>query len=149
MYLPGPRLAWRVRLLWPTMAQQDRSERAGGGEGAARADVAALIEFLRARVIQDRVVLGDHLSMIGPQYQLGTMQQSTVLVGPGRMAAHLDAVEQTIDRYEAAVSWVDLAKEQGLDTDVHRAAAVAYLDTLRLHAAEWATHSGYMESWRR
>lgn len=129
------------------MPHQDRT---GGSAGTLPADdVDSLVEFLRCRVADDRASLGDHLEQTGPQYQIGTMHQSTVLFAPGRVFAHLDAVEHTIEKYGDAMSWVRMAETNGQDTDLHRAAASAYLDSLRMHAAEWATHPDYRPSWRR
>jgi|SRR5690606_6365500 len=129
------------------MPHQDRT---GGATAVLTADdITGLVEFLRCRVADDRAAIGEDLDQSGPQYQIGTMHQSTVLLAPGRVYAHLDAVEHAIERYVDAVSWARLAEENGQDADLHRAAAAAYLDSLRMHATEWSTHPDYLPSWRQ
>lgn len=121
----------------------------GPANAAPAADASELIEFLRCRLAQDRAALGEDMPLTGPQHQVGTLQRNTVLLGPGRMYAHLDAIETTIGRYESAMDWVGIAVDSGQDSDLHRTAAAAYLDSLRLHAQEWSTHPAYSPGWQR
>lgn len=109
-----------------------------------------LTTFLRKRVAEDRRLVGSVNSpVIGPgQHLLGIGGGTTALVPLGRFAAHLDAIDTTLDKFEAALSHVLRAKEMGWPYDISQAAAVAYMDIIKLHGLEYATHPDYKDSWR-
>lgn len=109
-----------------------------------------LTTFLRKRVAEERRLLGGVNSpVITPgQHRLSIGGGTTALVPLGRFAAHLDAIEATLDKFDAALSHVLRAKEMGWDYDISQAAAVAYMDVIKLHALEYATHPDYKDSWR-
>lgn len=109
-----------------------------------------LTTFLRKRVTEDRrLVDGVNSPVITPdQHLLGIGGGTTALVPLGRFTAHLDAIEATLDKFDAALSHVLRAKEMGWSYDISQAAAVAYMDVIKLQALEYATHPHYKDSWR-
>jgi hypothetical protein len=109
-----------------------------------------LITFLRKRVAEDRRLIDAvHCPVIGPgQHLLGTGGGTTALVPLGRFRAHLDAVDAALDKFDAALSQVLRAKQMGWDYDITQAAAVAYMDVIKLHGLEYATHPDFKENWR-
>lgn len=109
-----------------------------------------LTTFLRKRVAEDRrLVDGVHSPVITPgQHLLGIGGGTTALVPLGRFRAHLDAIDATLDKFEAALSQSMRAKEMGWDHNNAQVALVAYMDVIKLHALEYATHPDYKQSWR-
>lgn len=109
-----------------------------------------LTTFLRKRIADDRSTLDAvHCPVItGAQHQIGTGGGTTALVPLGRFKAHLDAIEATLDMFEAALGQTLRGKEMNWDHDNSQVATVAYMDVIKLHALEYATHQDYKENWR-
>ncbi|MGC4925513.1 DUF6221 family protein [Streptomyces sp. DT117] len=109
-----------------------------------------LVTFMWKRVADDRrTVSAVHSPVIGPgQHLLAIGGGTTALVPLGRFTAHLDAVERTLNMYEAALSHVLRGQEMGWEHSNSQAAMVAYMDVIKLHALEYATHPDFKESWR-
>lgn len=109
-----------------------------------------LTTFLRKRIADDRRVLNAvHCPVIaGAQHQIGTGGGTTALVSLGRFKAHMDAIEATLDKYDAALSHLLRAKEMGWEYNNTQVALVAYMDVIKAHALEYATHPDYKENWR-
>lgn len=109
-----------------------------------------LTTFLRKRVAEDRALVnGVNSPVIGPgQHLLGIGGGTTALVPLGRFRAHLDAIDATLDRFDAALSQSMRSREMGWDHNNAQVALVAYMDVIKLHALEYATHPNYKESWR-
>lgn len=109
-----------------------------------------LTTFLRKRVTEDRQQLDAvHAPVITPgQHQFAIGGGTTALVPLGRFRAHLDAIEATLNKFDAALSQTLRAKEMSWDRSNAQAAHVAYMDVIKLHALEYATHPHYKESWR-
>lgn len=109
-----------------------------------------LTTFLRKRVIEDlRMLASVNSPVITPgQHLLGMGGGTTALVPLGRFRAHLKAIDSVLDKYDAALSQVMRAKEMGWPHDNAQAAAVAYMDVIKLHGLEYAGHPDYKDSWR-
>lgn len=114
-----------------------------------------LVTFLRKRIADDRDTLD---SISSPAYvrrqPLGVADLSgvgggtTALVPLGRFDAHLDALDSTLNKYEAALSHTLRGKEMGWDHNNAQVALVAYMDVIKLQALEYATHPDFKENWR-
>lgn len=109
-----------------------------------------LTTFLRKRVADHRAQVDSvHAPVIGPaQHLLAIAGGTTALVPLGRFIAHLDAIEGVLDKYDAALSQLLRAKEMGWEHHNTQVAMVAYMDVIKLHALEYATHPDFKESWR-
>ncbi|MDX2800187.1 DUF6221 family protein [Streptomyces scabiei] len=108
-----------------------------------------LITFMRKRIAEDRRMIDsvDCPVTTGPQHQIGIGGGTTALVPLGRFSAHLNAVERLVIKYEVAMEMA--ATAQDLDLQITRQrAATAYMDAIKLHALEYATHPDYKENWR-
>lgn len=130
------------------MNDAELTQRVIAASGPATVD--DLVTFMRKRIAYDRYVLNAvHCPVIaGNQHQIGTGGGTTALIPLGRFTAHLDAVERTLNKYEAALSHVLRGEEMGWEHSNSQAATVAYMDVIKLHALEYATHPDYKENWR-
>jgi hypothetical protein len=112
-----------------------------------------LTTFLRKRITDDRHLLesAPHPETAPGQPRLGFMNingGTTAVMPIARFIAHLDAVESTLDKFEAALGHVLRGKERGWDHNNAQVALVAYMDVIKLHALEYATHPDYKGNWR-
>jgi hypothetical protein len=109
-----------------------------------------LTTFLRKRVAEDRALVdGVNSPVIGlGQHLIGIGGGTTALVPLGRFRAHLDAITATLDKFDAAFSQSMRAKEMGWGHNNAQVALVAYMDIIKLHGLEYATHPDYKEGWR-
>ncbi|MFF7476576.1 DUF6221 family protein [Streptomyces sp. NPDC008092] len=113
-----------------------------------------LTTFLRKRISNDREALNaapatDPADDLPPLGFIARVNHSTMAYLPlARFRAHLDAVESTLDKFEAALSHVLRGKQMGWDSNNAQVALTAYMDVIKLHALEYATHSDYKENWR-
>lgn len=113
-----------------------------------------LTTFLRKRIADDRAALesAPASTMPASQPRLGfilRVNDSTAAVLPiARFNAHLNAVESTLNKFDAALSHVLRGKQMGWDHNNAQVALTAYMDVIKLHALEYATHPDYKDSWR-
>jgi hypothetical protein len=108
-----------------------------------------LLTFMRKRIADDRRMVDSvHCPVItGAQHQIGIGGGTTALVPLGRFSAHLDAVERLVIKYEVGMEMAATAGDLELKITRERS-ATAYMDAIKLHALEYATHPDYKENWR-
>ncbi|MFE9812385.1 DUF6221 family protein [Streptomyces sp. NPDC005548] len=112
-----------------------------------------LTTFLRKRVAEDRTALESAppatTSPDQPRLAFVNVNGGTTAFLPiARFIAHLDAIDTTLDKHDAALSNVLRGREMNWEHSNTQAAMVAYMDVIKLHAVEYAAHPDYRENWR-
>ncbi|MFD9004500.1 DUF6221 family protein [Streptomyces sp. NPDC059582] len=113
-----------------------------------------LTTFLRKRIADDRAALesapaSDTDTSLPQLGFVARVNGSTMAYLPlARFSAHLNAMESTLDKFDAALSHVLRGKQKGWDHNNAQVALSAYMDVIKLHAQEYAVHPNYKENWR-